>query len=42
MAASVDIITLDNLQGKIPEWDPAASSHLFALVDMGRYERSHI
>jgi hypothetical protein len=37
MASSVDIITLDNFQSKMPKWDPTASSHLFALVDMGRY-----
>jgi retrograde regulation protein 2 len=36
MASSVDIITLDNLQSKMPKWDPASSSHLVALVDMGR------
>ncbi|KAB5580765.1 Ppx/GppA phosphatase family-domain-containing protein [Coniochaeta sp. 2T2.1] len=35
MAASVDIITLDNFQSKMPKWDPTASNHLFALVDMG-------
>ncbi|OIW35011.1 hypothetical protein CONLIGDRAFT_566277 [Coniochaeta ligniaria NRRL 30616] len=35
MATSVDIITLDNFHSKMPNWDPTASSHLFALVDMG-------
>jgi retrograde regulation protein 2 len=33
----VDIITLDNLEQKMPRWDPAGSkSQLYALVDMGR------
>lgn len=42
MAASVDIITLDNFQSKMPKWDPKASNHLFALVDMGRYACSRM
>ncbi|KAK4034159.1 Ppx/GppA phosphatase family-domain-containing protein [Parachaetomium inaequale] len=35
MDALVDIITLDNLEQKLPRWDPSSASHLFALVDMG-------
>ncbi|KAK3329045.1 Ppx/GppA phosphatase family-domain-containing protein [Apodospora peruviana] len=35
MGSTVDIITLANLAEKMPRWDPAASNHLFALVDMG-------
>ncbi|KAL8387861.1 hypothetical protein RB595_009621 [Gaeumannomyces hyphopodioides] len=30
-----DIITLENLALKLAKWDPAAASHLYALVDMG-------
>lgn len=30
-----DIITLENLALKLAKWDPAATSHLYALVDMG-------
>jgi retrograde regulation protein 2 len=36
MDGLVDIITLDNLDEKMPRWDPAGSNHLYALVDMGR------
>jgi retrograde regulation protein 2 len=36
MDGLVDIITLDNLDEKLPRWNPAGSSHLYALVDMGR------
>lgn len=32
----VDIITLENLEQKLPQWDPSSSSHFHALVDMGR------
>jgi hypothetical protein len=32
----VDIITLDNLEQKLPRWDPDNNNHLYALVDMGR------
>ncbi|KAK0618196.1 Ppx/GppA phosphatase family-domain-containing protein [Bombardia bombarda] len=35
MALPVDIITLENFEDKMPRWDPASSSHLYALVDMG-------
>ncbi|KAK3906762.1 Ppx/GppA phosphatase family-domain-containing protein [Staphylotrichum tortipilum] len=35
MDTLVDIITLDNLAQKMPRWDPAADSQLYALVDMG-------
>ncbi|EGS18848.1 putative retrograde regulation protein [Thermochaetoides thermophila DSM 1495] len=31
----VDIITLDNLEQKLPRWDPDNNNHLYALVDMG-------
>jgi retrograde regulation protein 2 len=36
MDALVDIITIENLRQKMPRWDPVGSSHLYALVDMGR------
>lgn len=36
MVAS-DVITLDNLSQKIPQWSPDDDSHLYAIVDMGRY-----
>jgi retrograde regulation protein 2 len=36
MDALVDIITLENLEHKLPRWDPSGSNHLYALVDMGR------
>jgi retrograde regulation protein 2 len=32
----VDIITLQNLEQKMPQWDAAGSNQLYALVDMGR------
>ncbi|KAH6853862.1 Ppx/GppA phosphatase family-domain-containing protein [Chaetomium sp. MPI-CAGE-AT-0009] len=35
MDALVDIITLENLEQKLPRWDPSGSNHLYALVDMG-------
>ncbi|KAL1841607.1 hypothetical protein VTJ49DRAFT_2300 [Mycothermus thermophilus] len=35
MDSLVDIVTLDNLQEKLPRWDPAGTNHLYALVDMG-------
>ncbi|KAK4151672.1 Ppx/GppA phosphatase family-domain-containing protein [Chaetomidium leptoderma] len=35
MDALVDIITLENLEQKMPRWDPASPNHLYALVDMG-------
>ncbi|KAG7292962.1 hypothetical protein NEMBOFW57_003007 [Staphylotrichum longicolle] len=35
MDALVDIITLENLERKMPRWDPTSSNHLYALVDMG-------
>ncbi|KAK4240969.1 Ppx/GppA phosphatase family-domain-containing protein [Achaetomium macrosporum] len=31
----VDIITLENLEQKMPKWDAASSNQLYALVDMG-------
>src|SRR3569833_4586848 len=31
-----EIITLDNYEARMPKWHPQASSHLYALVDMGR------
>ncbi|KAK3395977.1 Ppx/GppA phosphatase family-domain-containing protein [Sordaria brevicollis] len=33
--ASVNIVTLDNLNEVWPRWDPSDSNHLYALVDMG-------
>ncbi|KAK1776846.1 Ppx/GppA phosphatase family-domain-containing protein [Copromyces sp. CBS 386.78] len=33
--ASVNLVTLDNLNEVWPRWDPAALNHLYALVDMG-------
>ena len=36
MAASVDIITLDNFREKMGCWDPKSSNQLYAIVDMGR------
>ncbi|KAK3356253.1 Ppx/GppA phosphatase family-domain-containing protein [Neurospora tetraspora] len=33
--ASVNGVTLDNLDKVWPRWDPADSNHLYALVDMG-------
>ncbi|KLU84026.1 retrograde regulation protein 2, partial [Magnaporthiopsis poae ATCC 64411] len=33
--AAADIITLENLPLKLAKWDPAATSHLYSLVDMG-------
>ncbi|KAH6650640.1 Ppx/GppA phosphatase family-domain-containing protein [Chaetomium tenue] len=35
MDSLVDIITLENLDQKLPRWDPSGSNHLYALVDMG-------
>ncbi|KAK3996851.1 putative retrograde regulation protein [Cladorrhinum sp. PSN332] len=35
MALSVDLVTLENFEQKLPRWDPSASSHRYALVDMG-------
>ncbi|KAK4231708.1 putative retrograde regulation protein [Podospora fimiseda] len=35
MALSVDLVTLENFEQKLPRWDPNASSHRYALVDMG-------
>ncbi|KAK0657618.1 Ppx/GppA phosphatase family-domain-containing protein [Cercophora newfieldiana] len=35
MSATVDIVTLENFEEKMPRWDPANASHLYALVDMG-------
>lgn len=32
----VDIVTLENLEQKLPRWSPDGSNHLYALVDMGR------
>ncbi len=32
----LEIITLENLETKMPKWHPDASCHLYALVDMGR------
>ncbi|KAH6619224.1 Ppx/GppA phosphatase family-domain-containing protein [Chaetomium sp. MPI-SDFR-AT-0129] len=31
----VDIITLENLEQKLPQWNPSSPSHFHALVDMG-------
>lgn len=31
-----DILTLQNLEQKMPRWDPNGPNHLYALVDMGR------
>jgi retrograde regulation protein 2 len=36
MDGLVDIITLENLEQKMPRWDPASPNQLYALVDMGR------
>ncbi|KAK4170270.1 putative retrograde regulation protein [Cladorrhinum sp. PSN259] len=35
MALSVDVVTLENFEQKLPRWDPNASNHRYALVDMG-------
>lgn len=32
----VDMITLENLEQKMPRWDRNSSNNLYALVDMGR------
>lgn len=32
-----DIVTLDNLAQKIPPWNPNDESHVYAVVDMGRF-----
>lgn len=37
MAAVTDIVTLDNFEAKMPKWAPDLPSHLYALVDMGRF-----
>lgn len=37
MASAPDVITLDNFEAKMPKWQPNLSSHLYALVDMGRF-----
>lgn len=34
---SSDIVTLDNLRLKLPQWEPNNDSHTYAVVDMGRY-----
>lgn len=36
MESLADIITLENMEEKMPRWDPTSSNHLHALVDMGR------
>lgn len=33
---SSDVITLQNLEEKLPRWHPVSESHLYAIVDMGR------
>ncbi|KAL2023225.1 hypothetical protein VTK56DRAFT_3348 [Thermocarpiscus australiensis] len=35
MDSLVDIVTIENLQQKLPRWDPNSPNHLYALVDMG-------
>ncbi|KAJ4164256.1 hypothetical protein LMH87_005937 [Akanthomyces muscarius] len=30
-----DIVTIDNLSTKLPQWRPSAANHLYAIVDMG-------
>ncbi|KAK4202238.1 putative retrograde regulation protein [Triangularia verruculosa] len=35
MTSTVDIVTIDNYKEKLPRWDPAATNHRYALVDMG-------
>ncbi|KAL2145952.1 hypothetical protein VTI28DRAFT_5826 [Corynascus sepedonium] len=35
MDSLVDIVTLDNLEQKLPRWDQSDLSHLYAIVDMG-------
>lgn len=35
--ASANIITLENLSEKLTPWSPNDKSHLYAIVDMGRY-----
>ncbi|KAJ4297242.1 retrograde regulation protein 2 [Collariella sp. IMI 366227] len=35
MVSLVDIITVENLEQKMPRWDPSSPNHLYALVDMG-------
>lgn len=32
-----DIVTLDNLSQKLPPWSPDDESHVYAVVDMGRF-----
>lgn len=34
--AATDIVTIDNLSTKLPQWRPDAANHLYAIVDMGR------
>jgi retrograde regulation protein 2 len=34
--APSDLITLENLEEKLPKWHPDEESHLHAIVDMGR------
>ncbi|TQV98469.1 retrograde regulation protein [Cordyceps javanica] len=33
--AVTDVVTIDNLSAKLPQWRPDAASHLYAIVDMG-------
>ncbi|KAM3431773.1 hypothetical protein NHJ13734_007160 [Beauveria thailandica] len=33
--AATDIVTIDNLSTKLPQWRPDAANHLYAIVDMG-------
>ncbi|KAI1493737.1 Ppx/GppA phosphatase [Biscogniauxia mediterranea] len=35
MAATTDVVTLENFASKMPPWAPDISNHLYALVDMG-------
>jgi retrograde regulation protein 2 len=36
MTAS-DTVTLDNLRDKLPTWHPDDESHLYAVIDIGRF-----
>ncbi|OAA73838.1 retrograde regulation protein 2 [Cordyceps fumosorosea ARSEF 2679] len=33
--AVTDIVTIDNLSTKLPQWHPGTANHLYAIVDMG-------
>ena len=37
MAALAEAVTLANFAARMPKWTPDLPSHLYALVDMGRF-----